>query len=326
MAKEAPLVTIGIPTYNRSAYLSKAIESALKQTYYHLEILVIDNCSDDNTPYIVKKFKDKRLHYVCNDRNLGMTMNYNRVLELFHGDYVNLLSDDDMLLSGFVKACLDIFQRHPTLGLVTSPAIVYNLSGKELWRYSIPGPEFLTPKQMWKHLVYMQNEIGTPSAVMLSREAVKVTGYFDNSFPYLADYDYWIRVFNNFSIGYIQKHLVVNVRHFKQSSALGFYNHALITRMKSITKGLDIPGCPLNRKEKLFCKLKEGEVFFWGVIKYFLSGRFKEAKRILNNLSYYVPIAAQAAYCVIHFPIYAYRGLRRRLMVWIGKPFVMRRS
>jgi len=326
MAKETPLVTIGIPTYNRSARLSKAIETSLEQTYPHLEILVIDNCSDDDTPDVVKKFDDKRLHYIRNDRNLGMTGNFNRVLELFHGDYVNLLCDDDWLFPGFVKACLDMFQRHPTLELVASPAIVCNLSGKELWRYSIPGPEFLTPKQMYKRLAYMQNEIGTPSAVMLSRHAVKATGYFDDSFPYLSDYDYWIRVFTNFPIGYIQKHLVVNVRHIKQSSALGFYNHALITRMKSITKSLDTPRCPLSRKEKLLCKLKEGETFFWGVIKHLLIGRVREAKRILNDLENYVPIIAQAIYCVVHFPVYAYRGLRRRLMVWIGKPFVMHRS
>jgi len=325
VAKETPLVTIGIPTYNRDTHLSKAIESALKQTYFHLEILVIDNCSDDNTSDVVKKFNDKRLHYVRNDRNLGMTANFNRVLELFHGDYVNLLCDDDYLLPGFVKACLDVFRRNPTLGLVVSPAIVCDPSGNELWRYFIPGPEYLIPKQMWKRLVYMQNEIGMPSGVMLSREAVKATGYFNDSFPYLSDYDYWIRVFTNFPIGYIQRHLAVTVRHDRQNSAIGFYNHALIIRLKSIAKALDTPGCPLSRKEKLLCKLKEGEVFFWGVIKHFLNGRFREAKRILNDLAYYVPIAAQAIYCVIHFPVYACRGLRRRLMVWIGKPFVMHR-
>ena len=287
---------------------------------------MIDNCSDDDTPDVIERFGDKRLHYVRNDRNLGMTGNFNRVIELFQGDYVNLLCDDDLLLPEFIEASLDIFLRVPGLGLVASPAIVCNSSGKERWRYSISGPEQLTPKQMWKRLVWMQNEIGTPSAVLLSRQAVKTTGYFDDSFPYLSDYDYWIRVFANFSIGYIQRHLVVTVRHSRQNSTVGFYNHALITRLKSVAKALDTPGCPLSRKQKLLCKLKEGEVFFWGVIKHLLSGRRKEAKGILNDLAHYVPIAPQAVYCIVHFPVYAYRGLRRRLMVRIGRSFVMRRS
>ena len=63
--KSQPLVTIGIPTYNRAdGYLKEALESALRQTYENVEIIVSDNCSTDHTDVLVANYKDPRLKYV----------------------------------------------------------------------------------------------------------------------------------------------------------------------------------------------------------------------------------------------------------------------
>lgn len=81
-----PLVTIGIPTYNRAdGYLKGAIQSALDQTYPNLEIFISDNCSSDNTGLLVKSFADPRIRYHRHDVNIGGNNNFNYCVEKARG-------------------------------------------------------------------------------------------------------------------------------------------------------------------------------------------------------------------------------------------------
>ena len=66
-----PLVSIIIPTYNRAEFLPRAVQSALDQTYTNIEIIIVDDCSPDNTKEVVKAYqkKDKRIQYLCNKKN-----------------------------------------------------------------------------------------------------------------------------------------------------------------------------------------------------------------------------------------------------------------
>ena len=103
-----PLVTIGIPTYNRAdRYLPQALESAISQTYSNLEILIADNCSTDNTPMLVRSFKDSRIRYVKHKKNIGFVHNTAFCVEQARGDFLLMLHDDDLIDHDFVDVCLD---------------------------------------------------------------------------------------------------------------------------------------------------------------------------------------------------------------------------
>jgi glycosyltransferase involved in cell wall biosynthesis len=102
-----PLVTIAIPTYNRAdKYLKDALTSALNQTYEHIEILVSDNCSNDHTPDLVQSFKDSRIKYFRQTKNLGMLGNMNFLVEQANGDYMLMLHDDDVIDNDMIEACI----------------------------------------------------------------------------------------------------------------------------------------------------------------------------------------------------------------------------
>jgi glycosyltransferase involved in cell wall biosynthesis len=92
-----PTVTIAIPTYNRVAYLRRAIQSALSQTYPLLQVIVSDNCSDDETAEAVSAIRDPRLMFLRQEKNLGMVGNWNECLKHATGEWFLLLSDDDYL-------------------------------------------------------------------------------------------------------------------------------------------------------------------------------------------------------------------------------------
>ncbi|GAA5520550.1 glycosyltransferase [Aliifodinibius salicampi] len=128
-----PLVTIGIPTYNRAdAYLKEALESALNQTYSNIEIVVSDNCSTDNTSELVNCYQDSRIKYYRHNENIGANNNFNYCLEKASGEYFLLLHDDDKVDSDFVEACLEDVNYRTDVGLIRTGVRVIDEFGNEL--------------------------------------------------------------------------------------------------------------------------------------------------------------------------------------------------
>ena len=114
-----PLVTIGIPTYNRaSSTLPIALEAALNQTYQHLQIVVSDNCSGDDTETLVRGNSDPRICYLRQTKNIGANNNFNACVEHARGEYFLLLHDDDSIDSDFVESCIGALEHNAGVGLV----------------------------------------------------------------------------------------------------------------------------------------------------------------------------------------------------------------
>ena len=115
----SPLVTIGIPTYNRAALLERAARSALDQDYARIEVVVSDNDSADATEETLRRLAaDDRLRYERQESNLGHARNFARVFEMASGELFMWLSDDDWLDPGYVSACVARLVDDPTLSLV----------------------------------------------------------------------------------------------------------------------------------------------------------------------------------------------------------------
>ncbi len=93
-----PFFSIIIPTYNRASDLQFALYCILRQDFLNFEIIVSDNCSTDNTKVIVESYKDKRIRYFRNKKNIGVILNLRKAITYARGDYVFFHGDDDFLL------------------------------------------------------------------------------------------------------------------------------------------------------------------------------------------------------------------------------------
>lgn len=114
-----PLVSIGIPTYNRAAgNLRRVIERSLAQTYTNVEVVVSDNCSSDHTPELVRAIKDPRLRYFRQETNIGPNNNFNYCLSQAKGEYFLLFHDDDMIDEDFVEACMGSLKPGESVGAI----------------------------------------------------------------------------------------------------------------------------------------------------------------------------------------------------------------
>ena len=94
--KEKGLVSIVMPSYNTADYIEETIQSVLNQTYTHWELLVVDDCSSDNTLQILEKCKDDRVKVFVNNQNSGAAVSRNKALREAKGQWIAFLDSDDL--------------------------------------------------------------------------------------------------------------------------------------------------------------------------------------------------------------------------------------
>lgn len=92
------LVSVIMPTYNCGAFISESIDSVLAQTYTDWELIIVDDCSTDDTDRIVGSYHDRRIRYIRNAQNMGAALTRNRALREARGRYIAFLDSDDLWL------------------------------------------------------------------------------------------------------------------------------------------------------------------------------------------------------------------------------------
>ncbi len=120
MTEYIPLVSVGLPTYNRASSLRRAVESVLSQEYPRLELIISDNASTDETETLCDEFcqRDGRVMYIRQFVNQGPGANFQQVLERSQGEFFMWLADDDWLDSSCISECLRVFIEQPDHSLV----------------------------------------------------------------------------------------------------------------------------------------------------------------------------------------------------------------
>ncbi len=109
-----PEVSIIIPTYNSEAYLAQALQSIFAQSYHNWEIILVDDASVDSTVEIARRFQDRRLKIVENERNRGVSYGRNRGIKEARGKWIALLDSDDWYAPKRLAKLLDAANRQDT--------------------------------------------------------------------------------------------------------------------------------------------------------------------------------------------------------------------
>jgi len=127
ISQSQPLVTIGIPTYNRATMLRRSIESALGQDYSMIEVIISNNASTDDTQDICQEYskKDGRVKYVTQSSNRGPVANFAEVLKRASGEYFMWLGDDDWIDASYVSHCVSLLDEDSGLALVSGAPVYY---------------------------------------------------------------------------------------------------------------------------------------------------------------------------------------------------------
>ncbi len=113
-------LTVCMPVYNGSKYISKSIESVLAQTYTDFHLHIHDNCSIDDTEDVVRRFKDSRIKYFRNEVNLGLVGNHQRCIDACETEYLNIWHDDDIMTPENLEKKVNILDNNSNVGIVFS--------------------------------------------------------------------------------------------------------------------------------------------------------------------------------------------------------------
>ncbi|HMJ48432.1 MAG TPA: glycosyltransferase family A protein [Ferruginibacter sp.] len=132
IADQFPLVTVGIPTFNRPDGLQRTLECIIAQTYKNLEIIVSDNCSTDpKVVSLLERFaaEDKRLQYYIQDKNLSIVPNFQFLLDKATGEYFMWAADDDNWDNNFIEICVRGMEANKNAALCMTDLKIVGMDG-----------------------------------------------------------------------------------------------------------------------------------------------------------------------------------------------------
>ncbi|UZX05178.1 glycosyltransferase [Arthrobacter sp. CDRTa11] len=189
-----PLVSVVVPCFNYARFLPDAVASAVNQADVDVEVFIVDDASTDGSAELTLQLAaaDPRIHPVLHSANLGHIATYNDGLARTTGDYVVLLSADDVLAPGSLARSAALMERHPGVGLVYGFAQEFSdtppssFGGRSSW--SIWGGED------WIGIMCRRgsNIIVNPEAVV-RRSVLEQLGGYRSDMPHAADMEFWLR-------------------------------------------------------------------------------------------------------------------------------------
>lgn len=183
-----PLISVVIPTYNRSEMLKDALKSVLNQTFQDFEIIVCDDGSEDNTKEIVEAFKDNRIKYLWQENSGLSPAVRNMGIQASKGKYVALLDSDDIWLPNKLEKQLNAFNKNPDL-LVVATNFVYFSDEKDIIISILYKTDTILNFKETLRMCTVNN-----SSVLIKKEVFNCIGLKDVRCRLMSDYDYWLRL------------------------------------------------------------------------------------------------------------------------------------
>jgi len=203
------LVSICIPTYNSSLYISECLDSVVKQSFNDFEIIVSDNCSSDNTIELVDKKNIKNLKLIINKENMGMAKNFNLACNAASGKYIKLLPSDDIISQNSLERSLEYIQNNDDISLISSSKKIINESSETIIKKMSYFNEGVHEGRdvIWKILNSGRNPLGEPTVTLFKKEDFINVGGFNEKYDFTIDIDLWIRLLEKGNLYFIDEPL-----------------------------------------------------------------------------------------------------------------------
>lgn len=192
-------ISVIIPTYNRAHLIERSARSVLNQTYENIELIIVDDGSNDNTEEIIKSIDDKRIVYYKQE-NGGASKARNTGVSLATADYIAFHDSDDIWRENKLEKQVKYMKENPHYGMVYCSYLLHLPDGQtctvpnQNMVGAVEGDMFLT--------LLINNKIGTPT-ILLRKDLFLELGGFDTTLQCLEDWDFAVRFSESNYIGYI---------------------------------------------------------------------------------------------------------------------------
>ncbi len=202
-------VGIAIPAYGRGRHLGQTLESALAQTRSVKEIVVVDDCSPDETGEVARSFENRGVTFVRNPVNLGVPANYNSSLGRLSTDYVMILEDHDLLEPTFIEKCAALMDSHAEVTLVGTAIADIDEATSQMLRIFTSSFDLVQHGQRLAEFLLTHTHAPLGLTTLIRRSALRdLEPWFDPKYWWYADVHLWIRLALKGSFGYIREPLL----------------------------------------------------------------------------------------------------------------------
>jgi glycosyltransferase involved in cell wall biosynthesis len=185
-----PLISIVTPSYNQAEYLEETIRSVQEQDYPHVEHIVIDGDSDDDSADILRAYDDN-LAYWVSEPDRGQSHAINKGLEQATGDILAYLNSDDFYLPGTFEAVAELYRESPEAGLLHGRCRYVNEQGEKVGSQYGQFESVADLLDLWE-VWWSEQQVVQPE-VFWTRDVYERVGGFREDLNYVMDYDYWLR-------------------------------------------------------------------------------------------------------------------------------------
>lgn len=268
-----PVLSVLMTCYNREKFISQAIESVLASSFKSFELIVVDDCSTDNTVFIAQSYakKDYRVKVFINSENLGDYPNRNYAASLAKGKYIKYVDSDDSIYPHCLEMMVNAMEsfNNAALGMASiEPNIEkpfpFMLDSREAYYY-----HFFVGKLFHKG----------PLDAIIKRDAFNTVGKFLPG-RMISDTDFWFRIVLQYPIVLLPEGLVWQRRHEHQE--LSEANMFLLEKEKIKWRYLLTPECKLKTGEIIQIKNKQLKTFLRFSTSEFLKFRFSNSSAYIK--------------------------------------------
>lgn len=205
MIEDNPLVSVIIPTYNRRDTIVRSINSIIDQTYNNIEIIIVDDGSDDGTSELINSMTDERIVFIHCKKNRGVAQARNIGVEASHGEFIAFNDSDDVWKINKLEKQIQVLCKNKNAHLCYCPYVLHK--GDELVQYpDLENVNWDLDGNIYESLL-KTNWIGTPT-IVVSREAFIRVGGFNGKLRALDDWELVIKISRLYEIIFLNEVLV----------------------------------------------------------------------------------------------------------------------
>ena len=198
------LVSVIVPSYNRASYIDDAVGSVIGQSYKNVELIVVDDGSEDMSLEILKEYELRGLLKLLthpNQRNCGQSASINLGIRHASGEYVSILDSDDMFAVRKLEEQVDFLNSNPNVGMVYGQAHAIDARGNFLFK--VPGDRHVEVSD--PNRLLLDCYMALPGGSMIRRSIFDEIGLFEESFRAGQDHDMAIRIMEATKCAYLPK-------------------------------------------------------------------------------------------------------------------------
>ena len=206
-----PLVSVIIPAFNAQELIDETLDSILAQTYKHLEVIVVDDGSTDQTSQVVLSYHP-RVHYYYQRNSGGCAVPRNTGIERSSGEFLCFIDADDVMAPDRIAHQVDFMERHPSVGLAFCDYRNFNEEG------SYPSSHFQTCPRLWPQLrerrelildnpceLLAQENFGIAGSFFIRRNILKFESGFEPTLRSCEDFHFYYRLARHSHVGVINE-------------------------------------------------------------------------------------------------------------------------